>query len=223
MEFIRISDLNTGERALAARLANELSERRVLWLVPGGSNIPISVIVMNSLPKKLQANLTVALTDERYGAPNHLDSNWLQLREAGFRPGVAKIIPVLGNRPMPLGETITAYEKNLKQALDEVDLVIGQFGIGPDGHIAGILPNSSAAIDKNLVCGYQAPTFTRITLTPAGFKYVDAAYVFAFGDEKLQTLQNLLDKNLPIAKQPSQILKTIEEVYVYNDQIGTEG
>jgi 6-phosphogluconolactonase/glucosamine-6-phosphate isomerase/deaminase len=219
MKFILAEDKKAGERALAARLIDALSMGPVLWLVPGGSNIPISVDVMQSLPEKLQTNLVIALTDERYGAPNHPDSNWLQLTEAGFKPGRAAVITPLSSDPLPLAQAIARYEKNLAQAFQKAGVIIGQFGIGADGHIAGILPGSSAVKDTNLVASYEAPDFTRITLTPTALAHLQAAYVFAYGEAKEPALSQLRDENLSITEQPSQILKQLPEVYIYNDQL----
>lgn len=218
MEFIYSESTQEGMRALAARLGDELSQRPVLWLLSGGSNIPVSVDVMRVLPEQLQPNLTIALTDERYGAPNHPDSNWLQLTEAGFQPGNSKIIPVLSSEARPLAQVVASYEKRLKQALDDAGIVIGQFGIGADGHTAGILQHSSAVADENLVCGYQAPDFARITLTPSAIRQVNAAYIFAFGAEKQSALEDLRTKEVTVAEQPAQLLKEINEVRIYTDQ-----
>ena len=46
-----------------------------------------------------------------------------------------------------------------------------------------------------------------------------AAYVFAFGADKKPALENLLT-NIDLIVQPAQILKSLPEAYVYNDQVG---
>jgi len=52
----------------------------VLWLVPGGSNIPIAVEAMDMIRKEMSGlslkYLTITLSDERYGSVGHKDSNW---------------------------------------------------------------------------------------------------------------------------------------------------
>jgi 6-phosphogluconolactonase/glucosamine-6-phosphate isomerase/deaminase len=54
-------------------------------------------------------------------------------------------------------------------------------------------------------------------LTPAALKKVSTAYVFAFGDSKKEALKSLRDQDLPIDKQPAQILKSLPEAYLYTD------
>lgn len=219
MKLIRIPSLEEVAKPLQSRLIQELqSGSKVLWLVPGGSNIPLSVGVMNMISDDLSRNLTIYLTDERYGEVDHADSNTRQLREAGFDPKSARMVDVLA-WDLSLEETSEQYALSIRTAFEAADVVIAQMGVGPDGHICGILPGTPAAESSELVTGYQTETFTRITLTPkALIENVEVAYVFAFGEAKLEALQNL-QKNLSLAEQPAQLLKKLPEAYVYNDQI----
>jgi 6-phosphogluconolactonase/glucosamine-6-phosphate isomerase/deaminase len=209
-----------GAGPLADRLARELAAgKRVLWLVPGGSNIPLSAAVSHRLPADLTGRLTIMLTDERYGEVGHDDSNTVQLKIAGFEPQQAQLHEVL-QPGMSLEETVAHFAADFTQVISNTELVIGQFGMGPDGHIAGILPRSAAVKSADLAFGYDAGHFTRITLTPAAITQITVAYLFAFGREKLEALNNLANQDLSLDEQPAQILKQITESYVYNDQIG---
>src|SRR4051812_44322661 len=109
MELIRIGSLEEGAAPLFERIVHELEEgKRVIWLVPGGSNIPLSVTVMDNLATDLTKNLTIYLTDERFGEVNHPDSNARQLREAGFDPKQARTVHVLA-KGLTFEETIEQY------------------------------------------------------------------------------------------------------------------
>lgn len=223
VHFIKVTEPQSAAEALTQRLRQELSkDQRVLWLVPGGSNIPLSVQVMHALLPATQQRLAIMLTDERYGTLDHPDSNTRQLREAGFTPGEATVVPVLTPENLPLAETCARYEAAIRVAFDNADVVIGQFGMGADGHIAGVLPGSPAINSRNLVAGYDAGNFVRITLTPPAIKQISAAYLFAFGEAKREALINLQSKTLPLTQQPAQIIKSLPEAYVYNDQIGED-
>ncbi|HSH18499.1 MAG TPA: 6-phosphogluconolactonase [Candidatus Saccharimonadales bacterium] len=223
MELIRIADLMEGVAPLLDRLMEELEAgKQVLWLVPGGSNIPLSVEVMKQIPEDLTPKLTIYLTDERYGEVDHADSNTRQLREAGFDPKQARMVGVLAHG-LRLEETCEQYAQSISTTFQTVDVVIAQMGMGADGHICGILPGSPAVDSDKLVVGYQTETFTRITLTPKALtEHVAAAYVFAFGEGKRQALSNLLNSQLPQGEQPAQLLKELPEAYVYNDQVAGE-
>ncbi len=212
--------MHDGAAPLYERLVAELETGdRVLWVVPGGSNIPLSADISQRLPEELTQNLTIYLTDERYGEVWHPDSNTRQLEEAGFTPKKAVMVPVLTGG-LSLQETAEHYADALADAFANADVVIGQFGMGADGHIAGMLPGSPAVTSTELAVGYQTETFTRITMTPQAIEQVDAAYVYAFGEAKRPALENLENKDLPLDEQPAQILKLLPEAYVFNDQIG---
>jgi 6-phosphogluconolactonase/glucosamine-6-phosphate isomerase/deaminase len=207
---------------LLDRLVEELeNNKKVLWLIPGGSNIPLSVEVMRQIPEDLTSNLTVYLTDERYGEFNHPDSNSRQLEEAGFEHKNARVTWMLAEG-LSLEETAEQYALSMSTAFDAADVVIAQMGMGADGHICGILPGSPAVDSDKLVVGYVTENFTRITLTPkALMDHISVAYVFAFGEAKKEALANLFT-DIPLNEQPAQVLKSLPETYVYNDQIEGE-
>lgn len=218
LQFIHQSDSIQAATALTERLHKELAAgKQTVWLVCGGSNIPLVVAIMRSIPVELTANLTVMLTDERYGKPSHPDSNWKQLYDAGFQPGKAHVIETL-QPELTLQDTCAMYDKALRHTLPGADLVIAQFGIGGDGHIAGILPQSAGLSEDHWVVGYDAGTFKRITITPPVWKYIKVAYAFVYGGSKQTALELLQHKDVPVRDQPAQLLKALPEAYVYTDQ-----
>jgi 6-phosphogluconolactonase/glucosamine-6-phosphate isomerase/deaminase len=215
---------STNEREGITSLTNKIVEAlssgsRVLWCIPGGSNIPISVRVLNGVRKQVSEEhlllLTVTLTDERYGPVGHADSNWAQLLDAGFSEEGIHTIPVL--RGLLLDETVEVWKAYLENAFAHTDAHIAQFGIGTDGHIAGALPHSPAISESMIVCAYESGPYTRITLSTSSIARMNAAYVFAFGASKEKTMHDLREKELPLEEQPAQILKTIPEVHIYSD------
>lgn len=210
-----------GIADLTERLIKSLSDgKSVLWLVSGGSNIAASVQIMDSISLDLRQNLTVTLADERYGEAGHPDSNWQQLLDAGFSTDNVRIKPVLEQRDNP-EKTAKRYDEMMRTELSNNDEVIAQLGIGPDGHIAGILPDSEACKDTNqYVIGYDSEPFDRLTITFKAFQKITCAYVFAFGYTKKETLEALATKNLDLCTQPAQILKQLKKACVYNDQVG---
>jgi 6-phosphogluconolactonase/glucosamine-6-phosphate isomerase/deaminase len=220
LDFIKNADWQPGIAALRAKLLEHLGAgERVLWLVSGGSNIAAEVEIMQSLPPELTPYLAVTLTDERYVPVGHADSNWQQLLSAGFDGGQAKLLPVL-QEGLSLKVTQDRYEQLLSIAFKESAAVIGQFGMGPDGHIAGILPQSPAVKATDLVASYKGADFKRLTTSFAAIRRCTTAYLFAFGDDKKPVLEKLQAGKASLADQPAQILHELPEVYVCNDQIG---
>ncbi|MEX2007043.1 MAG: 6-phosphogluconolactonase [Candidatus Saccharimonadales bacterium] len=201
-------------------VAKTLAERlrcgqSVLWLVPGGSAATVAVRVSQKLKTVPQAKLTVSLTDERFGRPAHTDSNWEQLGEAGFRLNGAALQPVLQGKS--LAQTVLDFERTLEKELRQADYKIGLFGIGEDGHTAGILLKSVALKTKMLVASFQGPDFARITITPQAIASLDLAIVYALGKAKYQAIRSLKE-NQSLAKQPAQALKQAKRLVIFTDQ-----
>ena len=220
MKYILTAAWDDGVADLTARLVRELAAgKKVLWLLSGGSNIATSAQIMDNISASQSKHLTVSLIDERYGEPGHADSNWAQLMQAGFKGKQATLLPVL-KEGAGFEQTLEDYTKLAEQAFDGNDVIIAQLGIGPDGHVAGILPDSPAVTAQGMVAGYDAPPLRRLTLTFPALRRVQAAYVFAFGKPKHKALTMLRDGALPLAEQPAQILKELSEAYLYSDQVG---
>jgi len=220
MQFVKTQDAKQGTRELSKRLSAALKQnKRVLWLVSGGSNIPLSVQIMQTLPEEETKNLAIFLTDERYGEVGHIHSNVKQLMDSGFAAKQAIFVPVLAPG-FSLEETKERYEQAIVRAFEHAEFIIAQFGIGADGHIAGILPHSEAVKADGWVTAYETQEHTRVTLTFDALRHITIAYAFVFGEEKKHALEQLQGEDLPLADEPSQILKELPEAYVYNDQIG---
>ena len=91
--------------------------------------------------------------------------------------------------------------------------------MGSDGHIAGLMPHAPILDSKSVVDTYKAWDFQRMTLTPAGMRNIDQAYLFAYGRAKRAALDRLCDGDIKLADQPAQILRELRDVTVYNDQL----
>ncbi len=223
MEFVKTKDSAKGIKVVSARLTKELKRnKRVLWLVCGGSGIAAEAQVLKALQKNGNTeNLAIMLMDERFGPVSHADSNWQQLLDAGCDFTGMYAMPVMTKPEKPLRQTVADYAKLTKVAIDAADVIIGQFGVGADGHTAGMLPNSPAVQKTTAqVVGYESSPFVRITLTRQALKKVDVAYVFAFGAAKRGALKDLQANKKSFERLPSKIFWDLPEAYVYNDQLG---
>lgn len=220
MEFIK-GDKEKAIRVLADRLVYELIHgKKVLWLLPGGSNITLALAVFNIIKEKTPnelANLSVTLTDERFGPVGHEDSNWQQYIVTGFDFSAVKASPVL--KGLSLEETVAEYEREYKRLCADADIVIGHFGIGSDSHIAGALPGSPAVSSKKVAVAYEAPNFTRLTLTLFTIEKIDAAYAFAFGESKKLAIDGLRDAGQDINSRPAAILHKVEQAIIVSDLV----
>ncbi len=209
------SDKQLVADAIAKVITAQLQAgHKVLWLVPGGSAIAVAVLVAQQLREIEHSGLAVSLTDERYGPVGYVDSNWQQLVLAGFSLPQARLLPVLTGAD--LAETTLRFDTILQHELTTADYSIGVFGIGPDGHTAGILPGSPAVHATDLAAAYSTPQFERVTMTPVAIAQLDEAIVFAVGSEKWPTLQALgMVNNIDV--QPAQVLKQVPRLTIYSD------
>lgn len=218
LNFQKTTDTEQVSAWLANVIAAQLAmNKKVLWLVPGGSAIEIAVKTARQLPVNQLSNLTLTLTDERYGPVDHAESNWFQLQIASLKLPGATLKPVLSGDDMPT--TVKNFANMLRLELKAADYVIGLFGIGEDGHTAGILPGSPAVASADLAVGYDGGQYRRITITPAAIARLDQAVVFAAGKAKHPQLVKL-EKDLPVDVQPAQALKRAGKLTVFNDYKG---
>lgn len=216
MHLVKTSGTTTASQKLAYLIQTELSQgKKVVWLISGGSAITIAVEAQRLLTNT--ENLVVMQIDERFGPIGHSDSNWKQLLDAGFNNSDVVCHPMLIGRDVIA--TTSNYEQLLNENIDTNTYVIGLFGIGADGHTAGILPNSPAINAAAEVAFYQGPDYPRITITPVFFAKINTAIVYAMGNAKLQALRNL-QQDLPPVLEPAQLLKRIPDAWIYTDQMG---
>lgn len=200
---------------IARSVLNQLKlNKHVLFFVTGGSSIYVGVEVLKFLKGESLDNLVIMLTDERYGSINHKDSNWYQLTQKGFSGEGSVLIPILIGEEKD--ETVEKFNKVLSQELEKAEYKIGLFGVGKDGHTAGILPESIAVNSKDFACSYEAPSFSRITITPIVIEKLDEAVVWVQGEDKWEVIKNL-GKDVDIIKQPAQILKKVPLLTIFTD------
>lgn len=199
-------------RTINTHLANGKS---VLWIVAGGSAIPIVSEVSRLLKGEKLHNLSVTLTDERYGPVDHPDSNWLQMKKEGFLLAGAQLLPVLNGESIE--KNTAEFNKLLTKRLrTEGIYTLGLFGMGSDGHTAGILPDSPVVKSTALASWYDGGQFMRITMTPRAISMLDEAILYAVGRDKWGMIERLKSRG-GINIQPAHILKAVPKFTIFSD------
>jgi 6-phosphogluconolactonase/glucosamine-6-phosphate isomerase/deaminase len=216
-KFVKVSSPKPAVDYLAETLTRHVAAgERVLWLVAGGSAIGVAADVARRLSGQPLESLTVSLTDERPGPVGHPDSNWRGLTEAGFALPGAHLMPVLTGADT--AADTAAFGRFLAKQLEAADFRLGLFGIGPDGHTAG-LPAQNAAPSTDLAAYYEAGPFHRISSTPAAIGRLDEAVAYVMGENK-HTQLDRLQSDLPSAEQSAQALKLVPKLTIFNDYKG---
>lgn len=188
---------------------------KVVWLLSGGSGAKVCLEVAKHLENISLEKLYVTLTDERYGNVGHADENWQQLLDAGFAlPGASLYRPLQG---LDRTQTTTDFATWLQEHIQAADYRVGLFGIGPDGHTAGIKPGSPAAVSTAWAADFTGEDFERITMTFPAIEALDEAVVQAMGAEKAPTLRQLAETDTDLIDQPAQVLKAVKKSTLYTD------
>ncbi len=214
-------DIRTGSSIedtatfVAHSITSNLSAGKpVLLFLAGGSSILVGVRVAELLQGKDLENLTVTLTDERYGEFGHSDSNWQQLVGKDFSLPGANLVPVLAGENEAM--TVQKFNTILETEFAKDSYKLGLFGVGTDGHTAGILPGSIAVDSTDYACYYKSEKFERITMTPKAIEKLDEAVVFAFGEDKWPVIESLQNEE-SISIQPAQVLKKVPVLTIFSD------
>ncbi len=216
MKHVYANSPQTVADYLTDVIAAHLKEgQKVTWLITGGSGMTIDRLVANGLRDYDVSNLSVILTDERYGKPGHGDENWQQLLDAGFTlPGTQLYRVLTGDDRQT---TTKLFAEKLHQLLDKTDYSVGLFGIGPDGHTAGIKPNSPAVTSEDYAADFTGDDFERITMTAPAIASLNEAVIAAFGEAKFPTLSRLIREDIPPNDQPAQFLKLVDKCTLFTD------
>lgn len=215
MKYVFAKDTEPVIEYLATLIMSQLKQgKKVLWILSGGSGGKVCAEVSKRLTGDL-TNLTTTLSDERYVPLGDKDENWQQLLDAGFSvPGAVVYRPLQG---LDRDTTASNLGQWMEQQLHDADYRIGIFGVGTDGHIAGLKPGTSAVTATGWATGFSGDDFERITMTFDAIKKLDEVILQAMGADKTTIIDQILHSDLPVTTQPAQILKTFDSSTIFTD------
>jgi 6-phosphogluconolactonase/glucosamine-6-phosphate isomerase/deaminase len=225
LEIKKYSNQAATDQALAEHIA-EFVDRAdtAIVLLSGGSAIATEINALNSLSEESRQKTILAQTDERYGPYGHQDSNWTQLIDQGLRlDGLLETLPVLSGDETA-EQLARAYAEKLSATVKSGAAMMGIYGIGLDGHTAGMLPADEEAFSRFLsesICvSYVGSDFERITTTATIIPALSEAVVLVRGKAKLAVVEQVASSNQPAHVQPAQLLKHAKHVTVYYTEEG---
>lgn len=212
----------------------ESSDQPVLLFLSGGSALNLLPYIQQILEKSERdlSYLTIGMVDERFDITN---SNFVTLKRdhSEFYVGMSKV-GVLFVDTSPVGyqdqyEIAEWYEKKLLTFNSH--RVITILGMGPDGHIAGILPYfeeeqqqfyETFLDTERFVVGYDATgknKYTkRFTLTFPALMKADQIFVFVAGEEKKPALELALIGSPPLHRCPAYFLiNSAQKIQLFTD------
>lgn len=200
----------------------------ILFFSSGGSALQILEHVHTSCMFK---DLTLTVLDERA----HLTArNFKALTETSFfkkvfSEGARVIEPFL--ETTVLQDAANIFEEKILtwNECHKDGLMIATFGVGADGHIAGIFPshddptwfNTQYMVPKKYIVGFDAGernTYPlRLTATPLLICKIRHGTAVVVGNEKQPSLKRLVsDKD--IHHTPAILLRDVPDITIYTDQ-----
>lgn len=211
--------LNCAAAEAFAQSANKtIAEKGCFAVALAGGNTPRAIYQLLATDYREQiawSRVHFFWGDERYVLSHDPDSNYRMAREA-----LLDHVPVLAENihrmPTELIRPETAaqdYEKTLRNfwsdLLPHFDLI--QLGLGPDGHILSLFPNSPLLREENLlvavVTDSPKPPSARLTLTLPAINHAAQIHFFVTGAEKAEALRATLEGMRDLQKFPAQAVQ----------------
>lgn len=234
MEIIR----NTDTEALAQKAGAQLSSllmktggEPALILFSSGSALEI---LMHVTAPENTSNLTLGVLDERF-TKNPKENNFATLKETSFfKNAVAKGARAIDTsmrfeRVETLAETMdSVWRKWIEE--NPTGHVLATFGMGVDGHTAGIMPYSEDTgmfeilfeDERRAVVGYDArgknPIPLRATVTlPFLRKHITGGVGYIAGISKKPALERALAQSGIYAETPARVFGDIQTFTLFTD------
>jgi 6-phosphogluconolactonase/glucosamine-6-phosphate isomerase/deaminase len=207
----------------------QLKDLPLLFFISGGSCFD----VLPSIKLNDFQNVTVIVLDERFDQTNE-NNNFSQLlknqwSEYFLKRGGDFIATnvISGENQQQLADR---FKNEIESWINENrnGRMIALFGMGGDGHTAGIFPHKenpelfeTLFNGSNIIASYDATgknKFTaRITTTNALFEKLEAGYAYVFGKDKHLALQDFRINEKASNELPVMLLRNVKNVKIVTD------
>lgn len=205
--------------------------KKIYLLLSGGS--AFKVLDYIDL-KDTSSDVEISVIDERYDVEKENQNQYL-LSETEFSKGLLENGGSLKDMEINSVSSLEDAENNMQKYFKDISesdgVVITLLGIGGDGHTVGMMPypEDKDFFDKHFsspdifATSYDAKDKNdfpfRVTATGTFLKeIVDHAVVYATGENKIEALKNMLDKEDCIHEVPGRIIDQMKDVFIYTDQ-----
>jgi 6-phosphogluconolactonase/glucosamine-6-phosphate isomerase/deaminase len=227
---------------VAQTVNQKLTEGEVILFLSGGSVISTYNLLAERLDSELVSNLSLVMADDRMFEPNSMSCGLTTLNtniNANQIILETKLIDFVEansgsflrfDSQLSPKEATEKFENQLGSKLESANSKIGIFGIGADGHTAGIKPifNKSEFSEKfedsrKLVTFFEANDYPfRATTSIEMIKNIDQYFIYSCGSKKEDILTKLkqtdtTDKNYTLHEFPAQIFANTD-AKIYTDQ-----
>lgn len=196
----RLEASEAAAKRIAELLANRLDNQSTASIVVSGGTTPEQCLrALAKTPLDWQ-RVQVALSDERWVAADHVDSNERFVRESLLvdEASAAQLLPVYAD-----GVTPEDRCEALQNPLPALPFSCSLVGMGTDGHFASLFSDAeqlATALDVESGRLYvpietAASPHPRISMTLAGISRSDEIALLFFGEEKLDVYKQALESS----------------------------
>lgn len=209
--------------------------RPVLLMLAGGSALSV---LDHINPQYLGSHITVTVTDERF-TDDIIENNFSNLQGQSFYNDLISVDAFCIDTQIYGDETITGhaerFEKNIRDWKKEFPkgIIIALYGIGTDGHVAGIIPGvmSDDEFKKrfdgdrwvaHLDAGTKNERPLRVTSTFPLMRIVDYPLFYVCDESKRAVLEKVLSKKGTLSETPARIIHEMKPVSVFTNLKGFE-
>ncbi len=228
--------IKTGLEKAAARAVSDCllknKGRATLFLISGGSSLKLLDFIN---PESLGNNLTFCVLDDRYSTDPKVN-NFLQIMASRFYTEAVKrgaqfisTVPLENETLEQLGHRFDKALRTWDAEHDTDREIVATLGIGPDGHIAGMMPFPE---DEHLFAelfeheslwaiGYDAGNkneyHLRVTVTISFLtEMVNDAFIYVSGQAKKDILQTIM-KGGKLSVHPAFVIHLMKKVELFSD------
>lgn len=221
----------TGERLVATLIAAQAQGGTArIVLTGGGSGIGLLAAV-KTVPERDDvdwARVEFFWGDERYVPADDPERNDLQAREA-----LLDSLPVDRGLVHPMAASDGQFGADVDAAAAAYAAIIGEhpsfdvvmLGIGPEGHVASIFPESPAVYDERSVVAVRdcpKPPPTRISLTLPTIRRASQVWIVTAGAGKAQAVATALGGAGEVSLPAAGAVGTSRTLYLLDQEAASE-
>ncbi len=213
----------------------QYKKNKLLFFYSGGSVLELFPLLYDFLFKEniTKLNAWFVPIDERFdvSASNFKAFAALECFR-GFESMGVRFLDVLSHGHL-LEDSAYWFSEWVRVETDQVHIadgkVISLFGMGADGHMAGIFPfpeneaffNGEFIETSRFAVGYDVgeknPYTERITTTLPAFKTMDRSFAYVLGVNKKSALERVLSQEGSYSETPARIWRELSEHGIYTD------
>lgn len=185
---------------LQAALARRLAADGAATLIASGGSSPLECFRILSARSLDWANVTVMLSDERWVAPDHPDSNEGMLRSTllANEAAAARLLPFFDGA-LDIESRCRQLDREIRTA--PFPFACALLGMGEDGHFASLFPDAPRLrqgldLESDRLClpiDTAASPHRRVSLSLAALSRSDVLLLLAFGDRKRRVLDEAIE------------------------------